>query len=331
LAPDLANAVRRQRNRTKETAMTTTPHEATQASYGKCIATSKRVRWDIDADVLRGREFDYDLRFLPDGLSRVDSLEFLDADARRFLTQVQGRTYANTFGLVERFIGAKILEVSRDHALGDQVALEALLRFGDEELKHQELFRRLDAQLAAGMPAGYRFLAEPNAVAGVVLAKSTWAVLALTCHIEIFTQVHYRESIASAHAIDPLFKDVFRFHWLEEAQHAVLDELEWERENARLTPAERSRAVGELIELVAAIDGILQAQAAADVDYFVAHAGRGLSAEQIAQVRAGTLAAYRWQYIVSGVQQQRFSDRLGGMISEGDAARIGEALAPLLH
>lgn len=43
---------------------TTTTHEATQASYGKCIATSKRVRWDIDADVLRGREFDYDLRFL---------------------------------------------------------------------------------------------------------------------------------------------------------------------------------------------------------------------------------------------------------------------------
>jgi hypothetical protein len=311
--------------------MKTFHNQQESATYGKCIANSKRVRWDIDADVLRGREFDYALRFLPDGLSRVDRLEFLDAHQRCFLTQVQGRTYANTFGLVERFIGAKILEVSREHALGDQVALEALVRFGDEELKHQELFRRIDAQLAQGMPTGYRFQAEPNAVAGVVLSKSTWSVLALTCHIEIFTQVHYRESLASENAIDPLFKDVFRFHWLEEAQHAILDELEWERENARLTPEQRSRAVDDLIALVAAVDGILQGQVQADVDYFVAHAGRDFTAEEIARIRAETLGAYRWQYIVSGVQTPRFSDRLSGMISEGDATRIGEALAPILH
>ena len=99
------------------------------------------------------------------------------------------------FGLVERFIGAKILEVSRDHWLGDQVALEALVRFTDEELKHQELFRRIERMAAEGMPAGYRFLPQPNDVAPVVLGKSTWAVLGLTCHIELFTQAHYRASI----------------------------------------------------------------------------------------------------------------------------------------
>ena len=54
-------------------------------------------------------------KFLPDGLSLIDELDFLSADQRRFLGQVQGRTYANMFGLVERFIGAKMLEVSRDH------------------------------------------------------------------------------------------------------------------------------------------------------------------------------------------------------------------------
>jgi len=260
--------------------------EPNKTAYGKCIAASKRVRWDIDNDVLRGRDFDYSLRFLPDGLSKVDALDFLDADEQRFLTQIQGRTYANTFRLVERFIGAKILDVSRDHALGDQVAFEALVRFGDEELKHQELFRRIDLQMARDMPEGYRYLAEPNAVAEVVLGKSTWAVLALTCHIEIFVQIHYRESIGSEHAIDPLFKDVFRFHWLEEAQHAILDELEWDREDARLSPEERSCAVVDLIELVAAVDGILQGQAAADIDYFVAQVGRELTAEEVARVRA---------------------------------------------
>ena len=67
---------------------------------------------------------------------------------------MQGRTYANMFGLVERFIGAKMLEISRDHWLGDQTALEALVRFTDEELKHQELFRRIERMVAEGMPAG---------------------------------------------------------------------------------------------------------------------------------------------------------------------------------
>ena len=67
---------------------------------------------------------------------------------------MQGRTYAYIFGLVERFIGAKVLELSGQHWLGDQVALEALVRFSDEELKHQELFRRIEVMLERGMPAG---------------------------------------------------------------------------------------------------------------------------------------------------------------------------------
>ena len=36
--------------------------------YGKAIEVSKRVRWDIDRDVIRGRQFDFDKKFLPDGL-----------------------------------------------------------------------------------------------------------------------------------------------------------------------------------------------------------------------------------------------------------------------
>jgi hypothetical protein len=86
--------------------------------YAKCIEISKRVRWDLDKDVMRGREFDLSnlsQKFLPDGLSKVDQLDFLSAQDRKFLSQIQGRTYANMFGFVERFIVAKILDVSRGH------------------------------------------------------------------------------------------------------------------------------------------------------------------------------------------------------------------------
>jgi len=130
-------------------------YEVDTDRYAKCVATSKRVRFDIDRDVIRGRSFDFTTRFLPDGLSKVDRLDFLTSDEQRLLSQVQGRTYANIFGLVERYINVKMLDRSRDHWFGDQVALEALVRFSDEELKHQELFRRVEA-LAGRDPSAVR-------------------------------------------------------------------------------------------------------------------------------------------------------------------------------
>src|ERR1700744_695942 len=145
--------------------------------YERCIRISKKVRWDIDLDVIRGRPFAPTKKYLPDGLSLVTKFPGLSEDDKRFVSQIQGRTYANMFALVERFINAKMLEVSRDHWFGDQTALEALIRLTDEELKHQALFRRIDAMIAEMLPAGYRFDVDPNAVAGVVLGKSTWAVL----------------------------------------------------------------------------------------------------------------------------------------------------------
>ena len=119
----------------------------------------------------RAGSFDLTNKFLPDGLSLVPEFAALSEDEKRFASQVQGRTYANVFGLVERFITAKLLEVGRDHWLGDQNALEALVRFSDEELKHQALFRRIKAMMGAVMPAGYRFDVDPDAVARAVIAR----------------------------------------------------------------------------------------------------------------------------------------------------------------
>ena len=298
--------------------------------YARTIEVSKRIRWEIDRDVIRGREFDFDRTFLPRSLSFADRLPFLSEAEKRLWSQVQGRTYTNMFALVERFIGAKVLDISRDHWLGDQVALEALVRLTDEELKHQTLFRRLEKMVAAGMPAGYRFVPEPDPVAAAVLSKSTWAVLALTTDIELFTQAHYRASIEPDDTLSPLFKDVLLFHWKEESQHAILDELEWVRENAKLAPHQRDAAVDDLIALVGAVDGICQAQAAADAGYFVSVAGRPFTAGEVGEMERTMLAAYRWQYIGSGVQEPRFAKLLGSMITPAHAEKIGAALAPIL-
>jgi hypothetical protein len=299
------------------------------ARYAQCIEVSKRVRWDTDKDVIRDREFDFSEKFLPDGLSLVDRFDFLNPDEKRFLSQIQGRTYANMFGFVERFITAKILELTRDHWLGDQVALEALVRFCDEELKHQALFVRIEKMMARGMPEGYRFLPDPNEVAAFVLEKSSWAVLALIYEIELFTQEHYKQSIKPDDDLSTLFKDVFLFHAKEESQHAIMDALEWPRENQKLSREQREGAIDDLIELVGAVDGILQKQAAADIGYFLDIVGRAFSDDEIRQIGSGVLQAYRWQYIFSGVEDQRFKSLLGSLITESQGRRVSDALMTL--
>ena len=299
--------------------------------YAKVIDISKRVRWEIERDVIRGRRFDYGKTFLPAGLSLVDELPFLGAADKRLLSQVQGRTYAYIFGLVERFIAAKVMDLGRAHAFGDQVAFEAMVRMTDEEVKHQELFRQLEAMMAADMPAGYGMTADANGVAQAVLGASTWAVLALTLDIELFTQAHYRASIEPDAHLSELWKDVFLFHWKEEAQHAVLDELELRREDAKLDKAQRDAAVGDLIALVGAVDGILQAQAAADARYFCRIAGHDADVSRAAEIGQAVLKAYRWQYIVSGVMEPRFQKVLFSMLDEEQAGRIQGALAPLSY
>ncbi len=196
----------------------------------------------------------------------------------------------------------------------DQVAFEAL--------KHQELFRRLEAMTAAGMPADYAFLHLANDVAA--------AVLALVCDIELFSQAHYRSSIEADRELDSLWKDVFLFHWKEESQHAIVDEMEWQRENEKLNAEQRDDAVDQLIGLVGAVDGIVQMQAKADAQYFGRVAGRDFDAAHRAASASTTSAAYRRQYIISGVQDARFLELLGSMIDASQWARINAALAPIV-
>ena len=311
--------------------VTARPETSRTARYAQLVKSSQKAEWQIDRDLIQGRTFDFSRKFLPDRLSRVDRLTFLSADDARLLSQIQGRTYAYLFGLVERFISAKMLDQGRARIFGDQVALEALVRFSSEELKYQELFRRMESMLGPQLPPGYRQVADPNDVARAVLGASTWSVLALTCHIELFVQAHYAESIEPGAQLCPLFKDVFKFHWRDESRHVVLDEFEWKDEHARLSPEAQDRAVNDLITLVAAVDGVLQAQAAADAEYFIGSASRLFTDDEAMQIKGTVLGAYRWQYIVSGVRNRRFGELLTSMTTPAQMSRIGAALAPIIN
>jgi hypothetical protein len=299
--------------------------------YAQTVRLSKKSEWQIDRDLIQDRTFDFSRKFLPDALSKIDRLTFLSADEARLLSQIQGRTYAYMFGLVERFISAKMLDQSRAHVFDDPFAVEALVRFTNEEMKHQELFLRMETMIGTRLPAGYRQVANPIDVARAVLAASTWSVLALTCHIELFVQAHYAESIAPRDELCPLFRDVFKFHWRDESRHVVLDELEWKNEHTKLSSSEHDQAVNDLIALVAAVDGILQTQSASDAEYFIRNVSRTFSVEETTQIKSTVLSAYRWQYIISGVQHPHFGKLLTSMTTPAQMAHIQTALAPIMN
>jgi hypothetical protein len=120
------------------------------------------------------------------------------------------------------------------------------------------------------------------------------------------------------------------YHWKEESQHARIDELEWVRENAGLSAEARDQAVDDMIALVAAVDGIVCSQAAADVGYFLNVKGAALSEQQVKLLRDQMVRAYRWQYILSGVEESRFQRVLSAMITGDQMQRIEAALAPLV-
>jgi hypothetical protein len=88
--------------------------------------------------------------------------------------------------------------------------------------------------------------------------------------------------------------------------------------------------VTDLIELVAAVDSIVQTQAAADAHYFLSCGARPYSATEEAAIHDVMLKAYRWQYIVSGVQEPRFAEVLKALVTPAQMQRIGTALAPIL-
>src|SRR3954468_20828289 len=108
---------------------------------------------------------------------------------------------------------------------GDETRLWSLLRFAEEELKHQELMRRACEQFEKGFGSHCGLIPGREAVADVVLGKSPLTALLLTSMVEWFTQLHYLEHVRDREELDVLFRDIVRFHWIDESRHAHLDSL----------------------------------------------------------------------------------------------------------
>jgi hypothetical protein len=302
----------------------------TTYSYAECLQNSYRVNWKID-EVLDGRRFDLSRRWLPAQLSGADAVASLSRDEKTKLSHVEMGAYAHLFGYVEEFIAPRMVTLAKDFEIDNREAFDALTNFAAEEVKHMNLFREVRGRIdqALGFPLA-RLAGEKN-VARAVLSKHTGAMLLLTDAIEWFTQLHYLSSFKDNDALDPFTRHIFKSHWLEESQHARLDHLETLRAFKDIDDHQRQVAVEDLIELVGAVDGLLQQQTGMDVDNFERYLGRTLSGEQRKEIYARVLDAKRYTFIESGVTHPNFVELFGAVTTPGQQAQVQKALAGVLQ
>jgi len=284
--------------------------------YETCLEGSVKNAWTVD-DCFQGRDFDFTKPFLPERIAGVNGIGCLSDDEKRMLNQIRGNSYCHIFAFVEEYIVPLVMDRARADVFGDETRLWSLLRFAEEETKHQQMLRRACAQFDAGFGVSCGLVPGREAVAEAVLATSPLAALLLTSMIEWFTQLHYVEHVRDRGELDELFRDILRFHWIDESRHARMDSLLIDEIAGELSPEQRENAIDELLQLGAAVDGLLAQQIELDIDALTQAAGRTLTDDERDEIRTHQRRTYRWTFLVSGLEHPNFVRIVGQLTAKG--------------
>ena len=250
----------------------------------------------------------------------------------RLLRGLESRTRASFFAMFQGLVSYKV-----ESRWGPPVHARALAddRFGD---------RFGDAVPQAGSGAepgaigcrdldfvhdpnpGYRFVAQPDAVASFVFGQSPWAVLGLLLLFESAAAANRRHAgdqrLHTSTLAPVSTTSLPTLGW-----RAALIEAEWRREAATLDALALDRGVNELTELIQGVDALLQLQAPEDAGCFCRALDRFAAGAGQREIEAGLLAAYRRDCIEAGWLQPGFITVLGEMIGIDRIQRMSTELA----
>jgi hypothetical protein len=296
-------------------------------SYDLSLQSSIKNAWTVD-DVFQGRDFDFTKPFLPERIAGVSGIACLNPDEKRILNQIRANSYCHIFAFVEEFIVPLVVDQARADVYGNETRLWALLRFAEEEVKHQEMLHRAGQQFEAGLGVSSDLVPGREAVAGAVLTTSPLAALLLTSMIEWFTQLHYVEHVRDRSDLDQLFRDILRFHWIDESRHARMDSLLIDEIAADLSADQRDQALSELLELGTAVDQLLSQQVEMDINTLERAARRTFNQSDREDIRVRQQRAYRWTFLVSGLEHPNFV-RIVDRLSATGSERLAQAAAAL--
>ena len=295
-------------------------------TYKAVLASSLRAQWELDDVLAPEQELDFSRDFMPESLCRSGAAPGLASeDERRMLNHIAAYQYLCYFGSVEEFILPFLMDHARPMLREDDYRVRALLNFASEEAKHIHLFNRYREAFEQGCPFKCQMLGPREVLAQRVLSHHPLAVGLIILMIEWMTQAHYVGSIRDDSDIDPLFKSLFKHHWMEEAQHAKLDTLIVDALAEGRSERELAQVTNEFFQIAGFLDKSLQVQARFNVESLERGLGRtidGRDALIVQQYRAA-----RWTYLISGLTHGRFKATLEAT-SPKMAGRVAAALTP---
>jgi hypothetical protein len=296
-------------------------------NYETIISASERVAWRIEDILPPNQSLDFTMRFLPESLVRAHEASFLSSGEKLKLNQVRGNSYAHLFQFVEEYIVATCVQHVDAEIFGDETTLRAMLRFAEEEVKHQLLFKRFLRLFAEGFGSPCEGIPSQEAVAGVILSKTPMAVLLITLHLELMTQQHYTECVRdSEDNLDPTFKKMLKSHWAEESQHAKIDAMTLRKLASTSTPEIRAQAAHDYLDLIDALSGLLGQQAELDTKNLERAIQKELPAASRATLFESQKRAYLQTFVAWGMASPLFVSTVAELFPE-DAGRITQKAA----
>jgi len=249
--------------------------------YPSIVAASERVAWSVN-QIFDGRRFDASKPIVPAGWVGTGHLDFLDARDQRTLNHCRAFSYVHLIGNLEEFVTPHLADTVRFGCHDDRGQLRALLRFGEEELKHQQLFARAEQVLEGSCGYAFTRYFDPDKLVirrltNAILTHAPLSIFLMALAFELGTQRHYVESIRDRRGVDPLYVDVLRAHWVEEAQHTKCDLLEVSRLSRGMSDVALARACDDVRSLGALVDAVFRGQADGEIDTLRRVTGRALA------------------------------------------------------
>ncbi len=129
------------------------------------------------------------------------------------------------------------------------------------------------------------------------------------------TQTHYLTAIKNDAAMDPLCVRILKFHYVEEVQHAKIDELIIDAVAATCSAGEIADAIAQYQDNCDRIDAVLAQQAEKDAEAVERLIGRSLISDERARFIETQDAASSWSFLGAGKEHKRVRATLDRLTS----------------
>jgi hypothetical protein len=295
------------------------------ANYADTVAASEQVAWTVD-EVFGDRQFDSSKPIIPASWVGTSALDFLNDADQLSLNHIRAFSYPHLFGNYEEFIPISLYEIAQLSWHEDRMRLRALARFGEEEMKHQQLFLRAEAVMEAscGIPFGRYFDPEKKRVTKFTNAVLEYPLLPrflLLTAFEWGSQRHYVESVREREGdrSDPLYVDMLKYHWIEENQHVKTDVLEISRLAAGMTSSELTEAFDQVRGIAALVDETLVGQVEYEIATLERVRGAEFSEGEREALRGALYRSMNAIWVEVGLSHPRFVELALELSREGSA------------